>query len=180
MPKGAPTLILTCLLAAFLLGCGGQRLEVACDFLEMLPDATVNSFAPNAVTGKVVKVGDEARQAIHVPAKTDVCFEVVVPPKGRLEFGCAMSPDVWDKPGDGVLFEVLVNTGAEREVIVHSRYVDAKANPEARTWYDEAANLTAFEGQRVVVCFSTKPGPADDSRYDAALWSRPVMRGLSG
>jgi hypothetical protein len=155
-------------------------MEVACDFIEKLPEATVNSFAPGAVTNKVVEVGDEARQVIYVPAKTDVCYEVVIPPKSRLEFGCAASPDLWDKPGDGVLFEVLVNTGADREVIVHSRYIDAKGNPEARRWFDDTASLTAFEGQRVVICFSTKPGPADDSRYDGALWSRPVMRGLSG
>jgi hypothetical protein len=163
---------------AFLGGCGKRQLHVALDLLDALPEATVISRHPNMVRVVNAEVGEEQRQAIFVPPRTELRYTALIPQKARLEFGCATPPGRWKERGDGVLFEILVATTADREVIVHSRYIDPKTNPEARRWFDERVNLTSFEGQRVTISLSTKPGPADDSFFDEALWSHPRLLGL--
>jgi hypothetical protein len=173
----APLTVLAGCLA--LCTCGGNRYEVAYDFLMELSAATVSSPAPRDVRVHTVDIAGDARQAIQVPGKTELTYSVLVPQKARLEFGSAVAPHCWDKPGDGALFEIIVSTGSDRDVIVHSRYIDAKTNVEARRWFDERVTLTAFEGQRVMVRFAVKPGPADDSRFDASVWSHPRLFGLA-
>lgn len=164
---------------AFLGGCGRHRLDVAMDLLAALPDATIVSRHPAMVKVVSTEVGEEQRQAIFVPPRTELRYTAVIPQKARLEFGCATPPGRWKEMGDGVLFEILVASSADREVIVHSRYIDPKVDPEARRWFDERVNLTSFEGQRVTISLSTKPGPANDSLFDEALWSHPRLLGLA-
>jgi hypothetical protein len=180
--RSGTVLIRVMLIAAglsVLIGCGDNRYEVALDFLEEIPSANISSPAPHDVKVRSISIGDETRESIQAPGKTDISYSVLIPQKARLEFGCAAAPHCWNKEGDGVLFEIVVSTGADREVIVHSRYIDAKTNPEARKWFDETVSLTAFEGQRVTISLSNKPGPADDPRFDAAVWSHPRLLGLA-
>jgi hypothetical protein len=47
-------------------------------------------------------------------------------------------------------------------------------------WFDEEVSLAEFSGQTVRIIFATNPGPALDSEYDWAVWSRPVILEGSG
>ena len=56
----------------------------------------------------------------------------------RLDFAVGLDPQVWDKPGDGVQFQVEVRDGDER-TLVFDTYLDPKRNPSDRRWVDASA-----------------------------------------
>ena len=103
-----------------------------------------------------------------------VTYKVALPAQAKLQFGIGIHPEVWDKPGDGVLYEIDIN----REVIF-SKYIDPKSNPEDRQWLDFEIDLAKYAGQEVEISLRTSPGNARGSNilYDWSGWAEPRLIG---
>ena len=112
-----------------------------------------------------------------------------------------MTPACWNKPGDGVLFRILVNdivlenlfqsvrtiaTKQKRQFFQPQtffiqprtyfiQYVDPKNKPSERKWQDLCLDLSTFAGNIVDITFETDAGPSGDDRNDEALWAQPVI-----
>jgi arylsulfatase A-like enzyme len=128
------------------------------------------------------KVGKETRPALFAPAPTEYRIPVDVPPRATLELGGAVLPSEWDLAGDGVELTVEI-VGSQRTEAVVSQYLDPKAFPAHRRWFDWKVPLERWAGQRVEVVLRTRPGyqavppfgESTDPFFDAALWSNPLI-----
>ena len=110
-------------------------------------------------------------------------------------------PSCWDKPGDGILFKILIDNilpenifpvtgsigvGQKRQFFKpktfflepHTyfiQFIDPKNNIAERKWQDISLDLSAFAGEVVDITFAVDGGPKNDNHYDEALWAHPVI-----
>lgn len=124
-------------------------------------------------------LGSESKMAIAPPgvAGTRLIWKVRVPDDGWLRVNLGMRPDSWQKPGDGVLFKVLVSDGkASDELFTH--HIDPFNKPEDRRWIPVMVDLSAYGGELVDLIFLTYasppkvPGNLDN---DLPLWGTPEI-----
>lgn len=114
-----------------------------------------------------------SRKAIFQHPPSTITYNIKVP-RGRPVFraGVGMTPDSWDKGGDGVEFVVAVEAKGERRELFR-RYIDPKADPALRRWNDIEVDLSAYAGKEVKLSLITGPGPKGDPHYDWAVWGAP-------
>jgi hypothetical protein len=94
--------------------------------------------------------------------------------RSMLAFDIATDRESWEKPGDGVTFDVYVESGSGTEQ-VFSTYIDPKQDEGDRRWNLFAVDLGDYAGQTVTVTFETGSGPGGDDRYDWAGWGTPRL-----
>jgi len=136
----------------------------------------------NMVNVSTFKAGGEERKVLFAhPAicvgdtSTIVSFRELNIKKGdTLDFGMGINEDAWDKPGDGVEFEVIVKSD-EVMTSVFTKYIDPKGNEADRKWFDEGLDLNAFAGKTIEVLFKTSAGPRNDPEFDWSGWSGPAI-----
>jgi tetratricopeptide (TPR) repeat protein len=108
----------------------------------------------------------------HPP--TFINYELVVPPKATLVFFTIVAPEVWQPgKGDGVQFEMYLQTEDGITYHLYDEYIDPKNLPEHRQWLERQVNLSRWGGETVTISFVTGCGPNDDCRYDWAGWGEP-------
>jgi hypothetical protein len=97
----------------------------------------------------------------------------LIPRNSSLNFGIALDSQTWfpDK-GDGVEYQVYINS-VTPENLIFSKYIDPKHNPDERKWNEYNVNLSHYAGQKVMLIFSTLPGPKNDTSWDWAWWGNP-------
>ena len=131
---------------------------------------------------KRATIQNEQRNVVFAPSQTAIRSCVVLPENAVLQFGYAIAPAAWTMPGDGCLFEVLVEEG-DRARTLFSRYINPKANKDDRRWFDATLDLSRYSLRKVTLCFITRgtyriPKPfkrKPDERFDFALWSNPTI-----
>jgi hypothetical protein len=124
-------------------------------------------------------VNGECRRVIYqhpLPNQPSVIsFERVnIPENSTLVFGIALNPYTWNKDGDGVKFEIEIKDikkGSSK--IIFSRYIDPKHNRSERKWNDFKIKLSEFSNKTVDIIFKTYP--CNNSKYDWAWWSEPIL-----
>ncbi|MFQ5353527.1 MAG: glycosyltransferase, partial [Thermodesulfobacteriota bacterium] len=128
------------------------------------------------------KVNGEERRVLFAhpvicvgDTSTILSFKGLTPDKGEtLDFGIGINEEAWDKPGDGVEFEVLVRD-ADNLTSIYKKYIDPKANEDDRRWFEESLDLSGFSGRPLEVLLKTSAGPRNDPEYDWAGWSAPAI-----
>ncbi len=94
-----------------------------------------------------------------------------------LDFAIGINEEAWDKPGDGVEFELLVREeGKEKAHSIFKKYIDPKSRAEDRRWFDESIALSAYSGRSIELIIKTSAGPRGDTGYDWAGWSGLSIR----
>jgi len=134
------------------------------------------------VNASAFKVGGEERRVLFAhpmicvgDTSTIVAYKGISPGKGdALVFGIGINEEAWDKPGDGVEFEILIKAD-EGLTSIYKRYIDPKSNDEDKKWFDESISLAAFTGKSIEILFRTSAGPRNDPEFDWAGWSEPSI-----
>ena len=105
-------------------------------------------------------------------------FPLRLPEKGpiRLTFANAIRdhmPEQGEPPSDGVTFRVRVAAFDESEgrlgEVLFERHTDAK------TWQEDAVDLTAFAGKTICLQLESHPGPRNDTTCDQSFWAMPTL-----
>jgi hypothetical protein len=170
-------------LMVFLTNCSDEKNK------EMIPAKKVYDFAANAGGAKItasnlefVKFGQDftinnvKRTILFEHPISEVLFtDVPIPANAVFQFGIGISQTAWDKPGDGVTFEVTVVDEKSDKAEIFSQYIDPKNNSRDRKWFDYTVDLKAFGGQKVSFIFRTSAGPRNNNDYDWAGWSNPQI-----
>jgi hypothetical protein len=150
----------------------------AIDLLARFDQATKR---PESASFPVIDVtlGNETKKAIAPPglAGTRVTWKVRVPDDGWLRVNLGLKPEVWEKPGDGVLFMVLVSDGKASEQLFN-QVVDPFNKPADRRWIQVMADLSAYGGEQVDLIFNTFASPpkvTGNMDNDAPLWGTPEI-----
>jgi anaerobic magnesium-protoporphyrin IX monomethyl ester cyclase len=99
---------------------------------------------------------------------SEIAYQVEILPKSKLNFDIGMHPLTYDKPGEGVLFEIRVD-----EEKIFSRYLNPKKKRRNRKWPYFSLKLNRYAGRKARISFITRPGPRGDNSYCAAGWGRP-------
>lgn len=116
----------------------------------------------------------ESRPVMFQHPKSTATFrDVPIHDDARLRFGVAVRQEAWEKPGDGVEFELRIRVPGEGEKTVFERYIDPKNRRQDRRWFEAEVDLAALTGKRVSFVFVTRAGPSHDSNYDWAGWVHP-------
>jgi hypothetical protein len=147
--------------------------------LEHLEQARIVAPSDNHVMSTSFKVAGELRPVLFHHPNSDIIFHGLgIGSTATLELGIGINEDVWNKEGDGVLFEVIVSTSGNSqpaEETVYSRYLDPKNRPEDRRWVDEVIDLKPFANKVLSITFRTSSGPAGNDTFDWAGWSEPRL-----
>jgi hypothetical protein len=111
----------------------------------------------------------------HPPSQINY-QKVLILENSSLYFGIGLDPRVWlPTQGDGVEFEILIKDSPYHMVQIFDRYIDPKNNSADRHWFDFQVDLSRFAGKMVDVYFVTHPGTYENSEYDWAVWSNPIL-----
>jgi len=114
------------------------------------------------------------RGVIFQHAPSQVSYQLTIPSQAELRFAIGVDPAVWQLgKGDGVQFQIRLETENHTNYLLYDKYLDPKNIPEHRRWLEESVDLYWWAGQTVTTTFSTGCGPNDDCRYDWAGWGEP-------
>jgi hypothetical protein len=124
-------------------------------------------------------LGNETKKAIAPPGGpgTRLTWKVRVPDDGWLRVSVGLKPEVWEKPGDGVLFMVLVADGKASDQLF-TQIVDPFNKPADRRWIPVMVDLSAYAGEEVDLIFNTYasgPKVPVSMDNDAPLWGAPEI-----
>lgn len=122
-------------------------------------------------------IAGETRRAIFMhPTSRLIFHDFNVPRHAWLRVHLALEPEVWGRPGDGVVFRFGVrdDRGAYEELL--KQVVNPAAVPDDRRWLPIDIDLTQYAGEKLSLVFNTNSSlVGDDSRNDWALWGDPQI-----
>ena len=149
------------------------------DLIQLFPTSETRSSEPREKVFHVLdlKIGDEQKRAIEVPAPSRIYFKVRVPEDGWLRTSLALKPEAWDKEGDGVLFRIGMWDGKIYDELLN-QVVNPYSVPGDRRWLSVVLDLSAYGGEEMDVLFNTNPSPPrkpEDRRNDLAVWGAPEI-----
>jgi hypothetical protein len=160
-------------------GCKKQRKTMTIPLIDELPRARIIAKRSDHVSENSYNIAGEKRRVLFMHPPASVEYDLLVPAAAKLSFGFTLSPAVWKKPGDGVLFKVELDEGTGETVELFSQYINPKAVEPDRKWHDAEIDLSLYEGQRITLIFSTDAGPENNNAFDHAAWSEPTLTGVS-
>jgi len=166
--------------------------EVYYDFIEHLPEAAVTAPSDPVQTDYCVPNGpvascyvastywtmpdDELRPVLFMHPSSWARYVVAVPVEATmLRFSVGLYPLSWNWGGDGALFEVCIQDGAE-EKRLFSTYVSNVE--EDWGWHDGEVDLTPYAGQEVMLTLGAHPGLQGNPTGDWAGWAEPRLEGV--
>ncbi len=159
---------------------GCSRSPSSYDLASMFDQAQKATPAPDP-TGyfraiKSLDLAGLSRKAIFQHPPSTIRYSMKVP-KGHPLFrsSVGLTPDSWDKAGDGVEFVVVIEARGERRELFR-RYIDPKADPALRRWNDIEVDLSPYAGEDVKFSLITGAGPKGDAQYDWAVWGDPRIQ----
>lgn len=167
------------------LSCGTQKLsvpiDVEFDFLLELDTASISGVmaSPDRITLLDKNQNERTYWGIfqHAPGKITY-KDVFVGENATLQFVFGILTGAWDKPGDGIRFEISANTPDSATQVLFSKYIDAKKNPEDRLWQEQKVSLTAIKNITSTITFCAYPGldeTTKDNHSDWGFWGQPVL-----
>jgi hypothetical protein len=175
--------IVTAVVVVLVLGLGWYLLRRsgsagAIDLLTRFDQATKRpESAPFPVIDATL--GNETKKAIAPPGGpgTRIIWKVRVPDDGWLRVNLGLKTEAWQKPGDGVLFMVLVSDGKASDQLF-TQHVDPFNNAADRRWIPVMVDLSAYGGEQVDLIFNTYASPPHvpfSSDNDMPLWGAPEI-----
>ena len=129
-------------------------------------------------------IGGVCRSGILAWGQSEFKWEPRLPSRPILRFYYSMLPEVWNKEGDGVLFEVeITDIKSKKKSTIFSKYIDPKHNLNHQKWHYQEVNLAKYSNREIALCFRTLPGykiekpftREPDSRFDFAVWGNPEV-----
>jgi len=153
------------------------RIDREFHFINLLHKAEIIDSPRRFVQTAQYTIDRDGRDVLtQHPNSTLVFKDIPIYSGARLKFAIAINPVVWDKAGDGVKFELSLQQDPESPaILLFSKYIDPKKNPEERRWIDQEVDLKAYEGENVTLIFQTRSGPKNDGTYDWAGWGNPKL-----
>jgi hypothetical protein len=155
-------------------GRGGLYLDLVTEF----PRAEQRSTLPKDQAFRLVEpvINGEKRRAIYMhPTSRLIYHDVNVPRHAWLRVHLALSPEVWDKPGDGVLFRFGVSDDRSYEELL-KQVVNPAGVPDDRRWLTVEIDLSQYAGEKLKLIFNTNSSlVGDDSQHDWALLGEPQI-----
>lgn len=149
----------------------------------ILPNGTVRSL--DEVNNSVVlprierlTIDDETQIAIRqhplIILSNITYSNIQIPSNATLEFSIAIDPKTWNKSGDGVQFEIAIQTNGQTKGFFF-KYIDPKHVADDRKWCNFAIPLAEYGNKPVSISFITTPGPFNDTNWDWADWGNPLL-----
>jgi hypothetical protein len=119
---------------------------------------------------KSFTINGDTRPVLYMHPPSSASTRVWIPAGARLEFAMGLDPEVWDKAGSDVEFEVEVRSG-DADELLFSAMINPLANPSQRQWMEASVDLGRFAHQEVELVLRTFPATVSD--YDWAGWAAP-------
>jgi tetratricopeptide (TPR) repeat protein len=156
---------------------GDLNESVILDFASGVAKADVRSSAAEYVRNDEIAINGDRRQVLFGHPKSTIRYPVDVSDDTLLAFAVATMPESWTQSGDGVTFNIYVESGegAKTRQRVFTSHIDPKHNYADQRWLSYTVDLHAWAGQSVTIVFETEAGSAGDDRYDWAVWGAPRM-----
>ncbi len=154
------------------------RQPVVVDLVDMARENRLQLQAPQGANAaeyiqtKAFTIGGDTRAVIFMHPTSSAAFHMRLPDELRLDFALGLDPEVWDKAGDGVQFQVEVRDQG-KATTVFSQYLDPKKNPSDRRWVDASVDLSYFAYREVDLVLRTFPGASNE--FDWAGWATPRL-----
>ena len=147
---------------------GGYRFLRAFDKLKVRANR-----AKGPVKIRSIEILGDRREALFAHPESEVVYEeVMVGGNARLKFSIGIDELAWDKPGDGVLFEIETLDEENNRRSVYARYIDPKSDIKDRRWIDQEVDCSSLAGKELTFIFRTSAGPDGNAYFDWAAWAR--------
>jgi arylsulfatase A-like enzyme len=125
------------------------------------------------------RLGGVARPALLPEPGAAIRFRrVTLRPGAVLRFGIGVEPVDGTPPGDGVLFQVHLESDRHR-IPIYSRHLDPRRGAPEQGWVDAAVALDPVlpraGATRTDLVFTVGPGPHSTQPIDRGFWARPTL-----
>ncbi|MFC2055817.1 YfhO family protein [Chloroflexota bacterium] len=142
--------------------------------IKNLSQATIDAISDDYISGLTWKIEGQEEKILYQHPPSRITFPLAIDKAATIYTSLFINSDVWDKHGDGVLFEIFLKpVNSIKEKRLFSRYIDPKNNHSERTPIPVEIDLSPYIGTEVHLSFITSPGPDDDMSYDWAGWINP-------
>ncbi|MBN2327833.1 MAG: sulfatase [Candidatus Omnitrophica bacterium] len=180
--------LLSACLAALFAGCGEQQarrestvsVDTEVDFVLRMREERFTTSNPNFGYLNIVEINGLRHWGIYEHAPCRLEFpDVYIGTAPRLEFSIGILPGAWEKPGDGVRFEISAVASDESSQILYSEYIDPRKHADQRRWLPRSVALDAIAGATATIVFETFPSDektSADNHSDWAFWADPRLR----
>lgn len=147
------------------------------DFSAMVGSASVARPSPDVFRTEDVTIQGLSRRAIVVDQQSRIAWDLVLPAQARLEAYLALREEVWNLPGDGVLFRIGLSLDDRYEELL-TRVVRPQTDAADRGWIPIRLDLAPYAGRQVSLIFNTGAGlDGNDVANDRAVWGAPTLFG---
>jgi hypothetical protein len=148
--------------------------EGSFDLQAHLGEADVSVSQAGTVGNTSWLINGQTRSVIYAHPNSRINYEITPAHSSVLRTGIVMDSMSWDKAGDGVLFQILVQeVGQTAEVQLFSQYINPKSDLTVRGGQSIEIDLSQFEGKKIILSLETSPGPAQNYDFDWAGWIEP-------
>lgn len=148
------------------------------DLISAIGTAQTQPDISQAISMAKWNVGGIEQSVLFEHPTTEIKYNLSLTKSSSFHSSIAMDPNSWNKEGDGVLFQVLVEDNT-KQTILFSRYLDPKHNLSDQKWVSVDVDLSQYVGQTIKLVLKTSPGPAGNNFYDWAGWGDPLIKNYS-
>ncbi|MEW5870928.1 MAG: YfhO family protein [Chloroflexota bacterium] len=144
------------------------------DFGSDLNQAQVDPQSYTSVSRLYWTVAGKQQPVIYQHPPSRISYTLHLEKQATLSTAITIDSQAWDKPGDGVLFEIYLQPATSgTDVLLFSKYIDPKNQPADRSPTSIEVDLSPYSGQTIQLSFVTSPGPKGNLSYDWAGWVDP-------
>ncbi len=144
-------------------------------FIDNFRQATVSVNNQNVPVVTVMKIKDRKLKSIFAHPTSLIEYKNLVIKEGAVLFtAIGISPEAWDKGGDGVRFLVSLKVDNSPLMPLFVDYLKPDEKEDDRQWRDVKIELPV-SGKNVSIVFETEPGPFNNNSYDWAYWGDPYL-----
>jgi hypothetical protein len=156
----------------------GPRRELAAgewvSLLEEVDDPLVKSERLSVESTADWIIAGWPQTVLLAPPNSRISYHGFLQYPAQLETAIAIDPEIWDKPGVDVLFEIYAQGSASPvETLLFSQRLNQVTQTEAMKWLPVSVDLSDFTDQQIILSFVTSS--ANPKATWNAGWAEPLI-----
>jgi len=122
---------------------------------------------------KYINIENDTREALFLPAPSEISFDAIIRTGGVLRFSVGLMPGYWYSDSDGAIFEIYIKEGSkDYRLKAFEKDIDPR-DPAKHKWFDYTIDMKDYEGKGVKITFRTRE--KGDKTFDYCAFANPEI-----
>lgn len=151
--------------------------RVFMDLISQLPYTSKQVDSIGRIYTDFFTIGNQRLPVIFMHPESEAVYQISLPSDKPLKFVAyaALSPESWTRPGDGVEFEVKIQTSTGQVVEIFNTVITPQESMVNKSWTPIEIDLKEYSGMNIKLVLHTHPGYQNNYNYDWAGWGTPRL-----